>query len=820
MRIDAPDELLDDYRLDGTLAMQRLMMPDRNALLIDQSSMNDALEAVNVACQRWGGASHLFVPCTSSASELPPDYGYLDDAIIDAIWTRNIASSTFKFRGSEKRVKDWDGDHFLVSTLSDSRYKKADFGLVENALPEPTDPWFAAYLSALGSLPETPNSQLVNANGFVKDLRWDQIFSYAEEVVNAPSGVDLLARLRSRESRSPTQISMTLLAAPSAKRAADMGSNKVLPRTAELAEEFGPNLVVLYTPGCVEDLCSIWNLRAANGHPQGLPLGLPDHDDAAKVLDAWTEEYAQTHWGLRHTRMALLSSSATRSRLETVAAEAKGNWEVVDLSEVLRVTDRPRRTSSAFVSFQKGQAEVEGWSVDDRAELAQFPDRFRKPSGTIRFIRRDRILPPLPALDFDYSFESAYRGGGFESPDTTFGSLVNLRWPAGWTVLSAVARDLDLRIEPSSAGQAAAAFLRHLKSWSGMEMLLSHVIVDALYRLGERSGMTWFRNKVREIGRGLPGDSESLTALQVSIDAMSSRSTDHDQHTIDYSSLVNALDRDAAEAWLSWAEVNGIVIRGVDTTCEHCGSKTWRAMGELSPPLVCRGCGRTMDRPFGPGQLPFRYRGTETLLRVLEHDALVHLFAMRYFARMFSPGFDSASAIYGMYPGVDFYERGSGEHLGETDLLVLLGDGSLVVGECKRHGTGLDPNEVAKLDKLRERLKSPWSFLATTDAAQDCPPLWPDSQRGLPDNPRFCLSAEQLFEPQVFWALGTNPLAWQYLSPEKHSERETTFRRQLPDQAAWLAGTQSYDERVMFEREQEGLDSSDPPEHEPPRGSS
>jgi hypothetical protein len=209
-------------------------------------------------------------------------------------------------------------------------------------------------------------------------------------------------------------------------------------------------------------------------------------------------------------------------------------------------------------------------------------------------------------------------------------------------------------------------------------------------------------------------------------------------------------------------------------------------MGELSPPIICRGCGRPMLRPFGPGQLTFRYREAETLLRVLEHDALVHLYAMRFFARPFEAHFYRPSLIYGMYPGMDFYERGSDHHIGEADVVIPLSDGSFVIGECKRDGAGLNDSEIQKLDALAERLGSPWTFLATSDASAECPHIWPASQRLLPDPPRFCISAEQLFEPMVFWAVGANPLRWAQQEPEVHAERESMYRDHLSDAASWL----------------------------------
>jgi hypothetical protein len=248
VREDAPDELLDDHRLDGVVAMQRVLMPERNALLVDEASAEDAVDAVYDACQRWGGASYLLVPCARGARALPKNYRALDDAIVDEIWTRGVGAEDFRFRGTRRRVKDWSIDHFLVSMLHASRYGRDDWGSVVHALPPPEDPWFIGYLTALGDLPDRPHDRLLEAHQFVAELQWDQLFDFSRHAVEEPSGKDLLARLRDLTTRSPAHMTMTLLGPSYAGRAPDIASSPVLPREGEVASELGPNLAVVY-PG-------------------------------------------------------------------------------------------------------------------------------------------------------------------------------------------------------------------------------------------------------------------------------------------------------------------------------------------------------------------------------------------------------------------------------------------------------------------------------------------------------------------------------------------------------------------------------------------
>lgn len=159
------------------------------------------------------------------------------------------------------------------------------------------------------------------------------------------------------------------------------------------------------------------------------------------------------------------------------------------------------------------------------------------------------------------------------------------------------------------------------------------------------------------------------------------------------------------------------------------------------------------------------------LLRAVIQDSLPHLLAMRWWIKVFGPG----GGLYGAFPGVDFFA--GKQNLGEADLVLVLGDGTLILGECKLTGRGLTSEDLTKLEALEERLKSPWTFVATPDWAVNCGPIWRDAQRGLPERPRFVLTGEKLLDPDVRHVIPVDEdrFAWEELSRDEQTERERQF---------------------------------------------
>lgn len=581
-----------------------MLGPKRPAVAVNGDELADAADVIELVCQLWGGACYPLLPAGEPGSPVSERWqSFLDECLIDSVWYRHLPEKAITYRNSDKRLVERELGEFLVAVLDAANTRRDQWTPVVVSRLSRDDDWFIAYAGALGLWPELPDPNLVERYQYIEGLRWDHVLEARFEVVDAPGPEDLLRRIRRRGSTTPAHMSMAKLGIPRAARSPSIQSEAVLPRPAETAQQLGPNIVVVYEPGNVEDLALLWNLRLANGLPSGLPLGLPRTADLGAALKYWQDEFAFQMWTLGHDRCALTSASVDLGELALPAANAGPLWSVVTPEEVLRDSDRPGRTSLDVATFVDGQATVSAWDATDRDALGMRRSEMHELGATVRFTLLDRHIPRSRSFEPQYSFEAGYRGGGFEVPDQRYSSLSPVRWPTGWTVIEALARDRGLRAQPSAAGLAAASLLRRIRSLEELSALLSPMLVEFLYRLSERSGMPWFRRKLREIGAAV--DEKDRQRLDEAIENLHlSARSEEDQEQTTFSEVVQLLSRDSARAWLGWAEDRELLIRGARVRCDHCGAKSWRPLEELTPHPVCRGCGRSINSPFPPGELP------------------------------------------------------------------------------------------------------------------------------------------------------------------------------------------------------------------------
>jgi len=633
MNSDFP-QLLDRTRLNGAYPVRRLFGPPFRAHLA--ADYEDAVAAVHETCQYWGGAIDLLLPY--DADGLESRWRELAaEAALDGLETRDNATDEDAEALLGRKVGHGVGD-FLLSVLAFSGTKRDEWGEVEVALPAADDPWYLAYLTALGAWPERPNKQFVDWARLDPDLEWSRVIPVSFNTVSTPEPGDLLRRLRSYESRTPASMTATFLALSQASRDQGVGdgATKIPRRQPDLAM-IGPNIVVVYEPGSIDDLCLVWSLRAAHALNQGLPLAVPVSADLDEVLAVFEREHAGAYFGLggERRRWALTSLSVPLEQLAEVADKRSGRWQVKSADELLQAPRRAGRSSSTFVTFVDGEARVDAWGEEDARLVGRWPPSVLFLQAVVNMRLESRRLPPSRTLAGRMPYDGYFHDGGWQLLARTPPNTRPMRWPSGWTVIEALARDHGLRASPSTAGAAAATLLRQLGSLEAVSALLNPSVVAELHRLGERRGISWFRRRMRELAADAGADEERIAAIERRLDDLSLRAFEGEGNDLTVESVRTLVgQRDRASAWLRWALERGLLVQGVEVKCRRCSAQSWRSVQEMAPPVVCRGCGATIERPFPVDLIKFRYRASEALLRMVEADAMSHISTLRWWCEL------------------------------------------------------------------------------------------------------------------------------------------------------------------------------------------
>ena len=103
-------------------------------------------------------------------------------------------------------------------------------------------------------------------------------------------------------------------------------------------------------------------------------------------------------------------------------------------------------------------------------------------------------------------------------------------------------------------------------------------------------------------------------------------------------------------------------------------------------------------------------------------------------------------------PGSSFVEPGSVKVGAEADVLAVLRNGALVIGECKTTARGLRDDTLEDLWKAADRVGARATFVATLDRAANCGEDW-KIQAAPSGRPHFALTAEHLFDLQCIGPL-------------------------------------------------------------------
>lgn len=772
--------LLSDDRLNGQLPVTRDVGPELYAFLVDRYDIRDALHVIRQNCGAWGGGMWPLLPHDPHRGEPSESWApLLDDATVDAIASREFMDgSHWAARLRDTRLQDHHAVEPLWSMLEANRSVTGHKPEVALRLPLVQHPWFISYLACFGDIDETLNPHLLRRAGLREDLALHDLVDVRAGPERQPSPLDLVRSLR-EATLAPRQMSRAALGLSSAPWSQDLQTAPTWTTKHWVRRLVGSNIAIVYEPGSVADLCLAWNLRAVHGLPEGLPLAIPDDGNTIEGLRAWStpepenEAFAGRLKGFGRP-FALVSMSIDRDRLEALAEEAGVPWQVFEPEELLQGPSRPVRRSHDVETFKDGHAVVSGLDRDTAELIAHRPPAAFGLDLRIRVTVDGERVPPLPALRNDYAFERGWRDGGFDTQAPADGGPVGIEWPSGWAMLRAAIEPHGLTIRPSAAGAASTALMRRLGSFRDLDFLRDPRVLEELDEVARRRGISWFRKEVRRLAARVAADDDgpALERIEQRLTELTITGSDDQPSLMTVNSLTSLLSARQARAWMEWAERSGLLVRGVEFRCQACRAKGWRNTAELSPPVICGGCGEEVRRPFPADSLQFKYRPSQGLLEVMSADALPHLLCAGWFVALFRDG------LVGAHPGVDFLDSDQ-RVVAEADVVLLFRDGSVALAECKRRAAGLRGEEIEKLEHLADLIDAMFTCYATPQWASQCGPIWSDLRRDLPTRRRFGLFGEQLLRTSrdVLTPLGvdsTDPTSGERHSPE--DIRETFVR--------------------------------------------
>lgn len=772
---------LDNERLNGPHVARISARPRRVALPLAVGGPRSLEDTVELECQLWGGAANVILPITSSG-HVPELYrrilpgsqiddvhgsGYdpemaLNDKI-DLTETRNVdraqlAAGLFPFRATDNKVT-----HEVVTLDAD-------------------DPWHGIYLTCLGKLPEKVDSRIVQTGQWLPEIDFRD-FVDVRRVTSTGSLDDLLARIWPEEHvLTPRQLSMNNLSYAATASTSIRVDRPVLPQPWFARYDAGPNVLVVCSPGSLEDLALLWNLRAAHGDFYATPIGIPHAEYTADALITLTSSPGLAQNGMSASTLYVTSCSISTDELTEV------------LKGMRHVSVRPPEEMLMFGS-------VRGLSRDEVLIWRDGKAAFKSlDSARHRDVLHQRNLNRLLIMQYDVAVEDAplpisdeyrvehYNGMFYNGAHTRWSSLkqgdkiTSIEWPSRQLVANSLASIRNLKLNESAPGIAARILVEMLGGISDAYMLCHGPLLALLESMAARQGFSWYKNRLRQAGiETHPGES-----VGPSIDELPEKSFH------DFKRALNNSEA-ATKYWLAWAEKSSVIIKGFPLQCPRCGAKQWIPIGNFRPPVTCRGCAKEIEFPFGDRpSIDFKYRLSEQTRRVYEVDAMGHILSARYFEAVFGRGLESD--LIGMHPGMSVFPANGNTEIGEADLLLLTRRGEFIPIEVKRTASGLTESEVAKLDTLASALKSPWSGVAACQYSRETGGLMEPLALRDADGThrRLALTYDLLLDPHPTWALGGDPFTAETLNDDDIAARQKEFVAFLTTRAKetdtdWLA---------------------------------
>lgn len=731
--------LLDESLLNGPHEVMTALHPHSVARCVTNST--GALETIGYLCHTWGGAGNPLLPVNGRAV---PTY-YVDPLLrseIDGYKAEPPLDLHLPYFDS---MADWDYPALVIV----AHVPRGRLRPVEVVELSEDDPWRLAYAGTLGWMPLATPEQL-RWGGSTKPLDVAEVIAVEKRAV-AGSLDDLITRALDHTKITPRQFSTLYLASGREPNAGLLGGRQILPSTRRVAERAGPNIVVAMSPGSVTDLALLWYLRATWGDQRALPIGVP-----AEALDASALSRLQTPgisqpFGFKGGPLHLVSASLPVEEVERLASLLPSGVAATP-EQLVGPIRAPHRPSSSIAYWSNGRAGFSPLSASDREVLSA--TGYRPPSLVLSAAVVDCPVPSVGTLrgGFGDGFECGYAQVGASAWPGR--ETVDVVWPAPWTVLAAAALERGLEVRESQPGRAATALLRALGRPDEAYYLSDAKLIALLYRLAERSGMSWWKARWSSVEKQLrregmsDADIERLAERAGRDDpAIGPPSEGRQLPYTDFKSCIGTTS--ATKAWLEWAADRGVIVKGVELECPSCKVAFWLPTKDMAPPHTCPGCNTTVNHPFGPDAVRFKYRIGEALRRCLEVDALGHVLALRWLMQLLDE-----HGLIGAHPGVEFLL--DGKVVAEADVVLLFRDGSLIPVEVKRRAGAFDDQAVQQLENLSVLLGAGWDAMCVLEPEDKCGSVLAH-KRVLPGRPRFLLTLDHLEIGSPIWALGSHP---------------------------------------------------------------
>ena len=726
-------------------------------------------EVIEYICQKWGGANVPLVP-TGTDGSVSTDYervllGSAIDGLrgVDRYGLFELSDSKVNFSGQRAGY----GDQLAVAFYKYQKQEKYS----PLAIPELAfdDPWRDIYAANLGLLPTEPDKNILLRGNLLPDLTFDD-FTRVQRPKITGSVEDLLERLGAAESHTPRMSSLIHLAVGSGLNSGIRSANHPIPRPDFVRHDAGPNLIVVCSPGSVEDLVLLWNLRAAAGEHFVLPIGVPLHEASPEMFQNLAGKDAISRHGMAINSVYVTSASLTVSELAAMFGEQpSGLVGYAAQKDVLYFGPPAGWTRDEVLVWNEGRTSLVPTAPNANRKVLQSSAL----SSFVRFEVDIQVMAvPFPNGDdvrvdsFGPRFFAGSQSLGV-GPDRN--AAIDVEWPSRMMMGRIVAGSRGLELKESEPGRAGRiAISSFLNLWE-LNYLAHAPLLEFLEEMAAHTGISFYKRR------------QQLQGVSFEASEVVARTTDDlpEKSMHDFKRVLGN-NQDAAKAWLLWAEQRGLLVKGFPLQCEKCGSKQWIPVAAFAPPIICRGCAAAMATPFGDRPTAeFKYRLSERMRRVYEHDAMGHLLAIRFFHSIF--GASSTSELVGLHPGIEVRQAGIANAEGEADVLMLLRSGDLIPMEVKHSFAGMTDGEVEKLDRLASLLKSPWSGLIVSKYGKDATPEFVAREHRREDSEpfRLILTYDLLLSEHPFWGLGADPFEWAPLDSHAIAEREGTFVSQL-----------------------------------------